>query len=505
MNMAAQQINASMTIATLLRGFAEAPDIAISGIASDTRDVHDGSLFLACRGERSHGLDYAAQAIAAGAAAIAYDASTARNVPEIDAPLIPVDALRSRLGEIANRFYDSPSQSVRVLAVTGTNGKTTVAWLLAQTLQRLGRACGYAGTLGFGVDALSGARGMTTPDVVELHRRLATFRDAGAGCAAVEVSSHALAQDRIDGVTIDTALFTNLTRDHLDYHRDMEAYGEAKASLFLAAEPARQIVNVDSHFGRQLAKRCGRDVISVSMDAAHIDESLPHVVLGVTDSTAHGFDVSISSSWGAGRFLLPLHGEFNVANAALVLAFLLSDGVPLDAACAALAAAKPPPGRLQRVDVEAGPEVFVDYAHTPDAVEMALCALRPHCAGELWCVFGCGGDRDAGKRPLMASAVERLADRIVVTTDNPRSEDPRQIIDAILDGFEDPAAATVIEDRAAAIAWTVGNAAAGDIVLLAGKGHENYQLIGGERRDFSDYGVAAASLQARKRRAEEDE
>ena len=505
MNMPAHQLNPSMTIATLLRGFAEAPGIAISSIASDTRDVREGTLFLACRGERSHGLDYAAQAIEAGAAAIAYDASTARKVPEIDAPLIPVDGLRGRLGEIANRFYDHPSQSVRVLAVTGTNGKTTVAWLLAQCLQRLGRTCGYAGTLGFGVDELGGGEGMTTPDVVEFHRRLAMFRDAGANCAAVEVSSHALAQDRIDGVAIDTALFTNLTRDHLDYHGDMQAYGEAKASLFLAAEPARQIVNVDSNFGRELAKRCGRDVIRVSMDAARIDSGLPHVVLRATASTGHGFDVSIASSWGEGRFSLPLHGEFNIANAALVLAFLLSDGVPLDTASDALAAVKPPPGRLQRVDVDAGPTVFVDYAHTPAAVESALDALRPHCDGELWCVFGCGGDRDAGKRPLMGSVVERLADRVVVTNDNPRSEDPGQIIEAILGGLEAPGSATVIEDRGAAIAWTIGNAAAADVVLLAGKGHENYQVIGEQRRDFSDYGVAAASLAARKGHAEEGE
>jgi UDP-N-acetylmuramoyl-L-alanyl-D-glutamate--2,6-diaminopimelate ligase len=505
MNMPVQQLNSSMTAAALLRGFAEAPEIAISGIASDTRDVRDGALFLACLGERSHGLDYAAQAIEAGAAAIAYDASTARTIPDIDAPLIPVDALRSRLGEIANRFFDHPSQSVRVLAVTGTNGKTTVSWLLAQCLRRLGRTCGYAGTLGYGVDELSGGGGMTTPDVVELHRRLAIFREAGASCAAVEVSSHALAQDRIDGVAIDTALFTNLTREHLDYHGDMQAYGEAKAALFLAAEPARQIVNVDSDFGRELAERCGRDVIRVSMDAARVDNGLPHVVLRTTASTVHGFDVSIASSWGEGRFSLPLHGDFNVANAALVLAFLLSDGVPLDAASAALAAAKAPPGRLQRVDVDAGPEVFVDYAHTPAAIESALGALRPHCDGELWCVFGCGGDRDAGKRPLMASVVERLADRIVVTNDNPRSEDPGQIIETILGGLEQSESATVIEDRGAAITWTIGNAAEGDVVLVAGKGHENYQLIGDERRDFSDYGVAAASLVARKRRAEEGE
>jgi UDP-N-acetylmuramoyl-L-alanyl-D-glutamate--2,6-diaminopimelate ligase len=502
MSMPARELNHSMTIATLLRGFAEAPDIAISGIASDTRDVRDGYLFLACRGDRSHGLDYAAQAIEAGAAAIAYDASTACNVPAVRAPLIPVDALRSRLGEIANRFYGRPSESVRVLAVTGTNGKTTVAWLLAQCLQRLGRICGYAGTLGYGVDEVSGGEGMTTPDVVELHRRLATFRDAGAGYAAIEVSSHALAQDRIDGVVIDTALFTNLSRDHLDYHGDMEAYGEAKASLFLVAEPARRIINVDSDFGLALAERCGPDVISVSTDAARVDSRSPHLVLRAIRPTTDGFELSVTSSWGDGGFRLPLHGDFNVANAALVLAVLLSDGISLDAACAALAEAEAPPGRLQRVEAASGPDVFVDYAHTPDAVESALRALRQHCSGELWCVFGCGGDRDAGKRPLMGRAVENNADRMVVTNDNPRSEDPHQIIDAILGGLQNRAAATVIEDRAAAIGWAIASAAAGDVVLLAGKGHENYQLIGDERREFSDYAVAAASLAAREDRGE---
>ncbi len=497
MSMPAQQLNSSMTIATLLRGFAEAPDIPISGIASDTSRVAEGFLFLACRGERSHGLEYAAQAIDAGAAAIAYDASTARSIPEIDAPLIPVDALRSRLGDIANRFYDHPSRSVKVLGVTGTNGKTTVAWLLAQCLQRLGKTCGYAGTLGYGVDELSGGEGMTTPDVVEFHRRLAVFRDAGATYAAVEVSSHALTQDRIDGVAIDTAVFTNLTRDHLDYHGDMEAYGEAKASLFLAAEPVRRIINVDCEFGSALATRCGRDVVAVSTNPARIDRSSPHVVVRAAEATGAGFDVSIESSWGAGRFLLPLHGDFNVANAALALAFLLSEEVALDAASAALSAAEAPPGRLQRVDAGHGPDVFVDYAHTPAAVESALGALRPHCDGALWCVFGCGGDRDAGKRPLMARAVEKHADRIVVTNDNPRSEDPVQIIRAVLDGLEDASAATAIEDRGAAIAWAIRNAAREDVVLLAGKGHENYQLIGNERRDFSDYGAAAANLRAR--------
>ena len=502
MSMPAQQLNSSMTAATLLQGFAEAPDVAISGIASDTRDVREGYLFLACRGERSHGLEYAAQALDAGAAAIAYDASTARSVPAIGAPLIPVDGLRSRLGEIANRFYDHPSRSLKVLGITGTNGKTTVAWLLAQCLQRLGQTCGYAGTLGYGVDELVGVEGMTTPDVVEFHRRLSEFRNAGATYAAVEVSSHALTQDRTDGATFDTALFTNLSRDHLDYHGDMEAYGEAKASLFLAAQPSRRIINVDSDFGRSLAARCGPDVIAVSANPAAADEYRLHLVVRSAEAGVGGFDVSMVSSWGDGNFRLPLPGDFNVANAALVLAFLLSEGVAVDAACGALAAAEAPPGRLQRVDVDTGPGVFVDYAHTPAAIESALDALRPHCGGELWCVFGCGGDRDPGKRPVMAGAVEAHADRIVITNDNPRSEDPAKIIGAILEGLEDPAAATVIEDRAAAIAWAIDHAALNDVVLLAGKGHEDYQLIGDERRDFSDYGAAAANLMARKVRAE---
>jgi UDP-N-acetylmuramoyl-L-alanyl-D-glutamate--2,6-diaminopimelate ligase len=505
MSMPARQLNQPMTIATLLRGLAEAPDIAIGGIASDTRDIRDGYLFLACLGDRSHGLDYATQAIEAGAAAVAYDASTARKLPDIDAPLIPVDALRSRLGEIANRFYDHPSQAVSVLAVTGTNGKTTVAWLLAQCLQRLGKPCGYSGTLGYGVDEVGGSEGMTTPDVVELHRRLARFRDAGADHAAVEVSSHALAQNRIDGVVIDTALFTNLSHDHLDYHGDMEAYGEAKASLFLAVGPARRIVNVDSDFGRALAERCGPDVIIVSADQAHVDGGSPQVVLRALRTTTHGFEVSVKSSWGCGKFHLPLHGEFNVGNAALVLAVLLSEGVALDAASAALAEAEAPPGRLQRIEASSGPAVFVDYAHTPHAVESVLRALRQHCGGELWCVFGCGGDRDKGKRPLMGRAVEENADRVVVTNDNPRSEDPRQIIGDILDGMHSHADATVIEDRATAIGWAISSAAAEDVVLLAGKGHESYQLIAGERREFSDYAVAATSLSARAERGEGDE
>jgi len=504
MSMPAQQLNSTVTLTELMQGFATAPDIAISGIASDTRELGPGYLFLACGGIKSHGLEYAGQAIEAGAAAIAYDASTATVIPDVNLPLIAVDDLRGRLGEIANRYFDYPSHAVRVIGVTGTNGKTTVAWLIAQCLQRLGRPSGYVGTLGYGMSDVDVAEGMTTPDVIELHRRLAVFRDAGANYAAIEVSSHALAQQRINGVSVDSALFTNLSRDHLDYHGDMQAYAEAKASLFLDAGPARQIVNMDTDFGTQLASRCGPDAITVSTNFDRVANGGPYVFVRSVVAKEDGSEVTIRSSWGDGSAFLPLLGDFNVANAVMVLAFLLSAGVPFDEASAALSQVTAPPGRMQRVAVGSGPEVYVDYAHTPNALEVTLRALRPHCPGELWCVFGCGGDRDSGKRPLMARAAERLADRIVVTSDNPRSEDAGDVITAIVDGFTDQERATIIEDRAAAIAWAIGNAAVEDVVLLAGKGHENYQLIGNQRRDFSDYGVAAANLRVRAQSEEDD-
>ena len=504
MSMPAEKLTSSMTLAKLLQGIADAPDIAINGIASDTRELAAGYLFLACSGISSHGLDHVQQAVAAGAVAVAYDATTAITVPDIDVPLIAVDDLRGQLGDIANRFFDYPSRSVRVIGVTGTNGKTTVAWLLAQCMRRLGKPCGYVGTLGYGTAEIDEAEGMTTPDVIELHRRLAEFRDSGATCAAIEVSSHALAQQRIDGVQIDTALFTNLSRDHLDYHGDMRAYAEAKASLFLDAGPTRRIINMDSEFGTQLASRCGPDVVTVSTNFDRVANDRPYVFVRAVIAREDGFEVSVRSSWDNGSIWLPLPGEFNIANAVLVLAFLLSDGIPFDEASAALSKVVAPPGRLQRVDSAAGPAVFVDYAHTPNAIEVALRALRSHCRGKLWCVFGCGGDRHRGKRPLMGRAAERLADHIVVTSDNPRSEDAGDIITAIVDGLNDGQNATIIEDRAAAIAWAIRQAGASDVILLAGKGHENYQLIGDERRDFSDYGSAVANLLVRSRREEDD-
>ena len=493
--MPAEHLPTFPTLAELLQDYADAPPVPIHGIASDSRQLGRAYLFLACQGINSHGLDYLAEAKAAGVSAVAYDASTSEAPTDIGVPMLAIDNLADKLGEIGNRFYGRPSEALGVIGVTGTNGKTTVAWLVAQCAQLLGERCGYLGTLGYGVDDIEESQGMTTPGAVELHGRLARFVEQGASYAAIEVSSHALSQGRVDGVRFEAALFTNLTRDHLDYHADMRDYFETKARLFLESDTRNRIVNLDSEFGTHLAARCGQEVITVSTNFDRVANGRPYVFVRSVVAHGQGSDVGFVSSWGDGGFSLPLPGDFNVANAAIVLALMLQQGVSLDSACDVLSKVQAPPGRMERVAAE-GSAVYVDYAHTPNAMEAALRALRVHCRGKLWCVFGCGGDRDAGKRPLMARAAERLADRVVITSDNPRAEDPGQIIDEVMSGLVRPKQATVIEDRAAAIAWTIGQASDADIVLIAGKGHESYQQIGKELRPFSDYAVAETALLA---------
>ena len=499
MSMPAQHLTTKPTLADLLQGFAAAPAIEISDISSDSRSLKPGDLFLACGGANSHGLDYVADAVTAGVAAIAWDSSTAKGpAAEVGVPMIAVPDLAKHLGEIANRFYARPVEAVKVVGVTGTNGKTTVAWLIAQCCEHLGETCGYLGTLGAGVGEVAGGDGMTTPGAIELHRNLADFRDAGAEWAAIEVSSHALSQDRIAGVSFDTVLFTNLSRDHLDYHGSMQRYAEAKARLFLDYPATHRVVNIDSEFGAELAARCGQDVVTVSTRFDRVANDRPYVFVRSVVARGDGSNVRIASSWGTREFHLPLPGDFNVANAVIVLAAMLVHGVPLKEACETLATVSAPPGRMERVPAGDGlPAVYIDYAHSPEALDVALSALRKHCAGRLWCVFGCGGDRDAGKRPQMGRVAEKRADVLVITNDNPRNEAADAIIDGILEGLAAPGEATVIEDRAAAIAWAVENARPDDVILVAGKGHEDYQLIGSQRLDFSDFGAALANLDRR--------
>ena len=499
MSMPAEHLTATMTLAELLQGLAVAPPVPVQSLTSDSRRIRKGDLFLACGGYNSHGIDFLQQALAAGAVAVAFDSSTADAQAEsYDVPIIAIPNLAGHLGVIANRFYGTPSKAVKVIGVTGTNGKTTVAWMIAQCLERLDKTCGYVGTLGHGIGEFTGGEGLTTPGVVDLHAYLADFRDAQAAYAAIEVSSHALSQNRIDGVAFDTVLFTNLSRDHLDYHGDMRSYAETKARLFLEYAAKHRIINIDSEFGAQLAEKCGQDVVTVSTNFDRVANGRPFVFVRSVVAREDGSTVKFSTSWGDGEVALLLPGDFNVANAATVLAFLLVQGVPIAEACEVLAAVEAPPGRMQRVAAIAGtPAVYVDYAHTPAALDVVLRALREHCRGSLWCVFGCGGERDKGKRPQMGRVAEHRADRLVVTSDNPRSEPAVSIIRDIMDGLANPDRATVIEDRAAAIAWAIGSADAQDSILIAGKGHENYQLLDGERRDFSDYGRAAANLAAR--------
>jgi UDP-N-acetylmuramoyl-L-alanyl-D-glutamate--2,6-diaminopimelate ligase len=496
MSMPAERMTSAPTLAELLQGYADAPAVPVSGIASDSRRVREGYLFLAVSGFNSHGLDFVEQARTAGACAIAWDSSTGSEPADVGLPLVAVSQLADKIGEIANRFFGWPSRRLGVTGTTGTNGKTTVAWMIAQARERLGERCAYLGTVGHGIGEVGGAGGLTTPPTIELHEHLAEFVAGGADSASIEVSSHALSQGRVDGVEFDAAVFTNLTRDHLDYHPDMDDYFASKAMLFIDCAPRHRIVNVDTDYGRRLAALCGPEVVTVATRRENPDTGRPSLHVRSIRPTASGSEVEFGGDWGEGRFRLNLPGDFNVANAIAVLALLLVKGEALDRACDVMARLQAPPGRMQRVAGE-GPAVYIDYAHTPDALENALRALRAHCRGTLWCVFGCGGDRDRGKRPEMGRVAERLADRLVLTNDNPRNEDPARIIDDILAGLTRAGRATVIEDRAAAIAWAISAAAPEDTVLVAGKGHEAYQETHGERIAVSDDAIAGGALAAR--------
>ncbi len=497
MSMPAESMSPGVSLQVLLPDVNDVPDIDVTGIASDSRLVANGYLFLATAGATTHGLSFAAQAVERGALAIAFDPEGADLVPAgLSVPVFPVAELGNRLGAIANDFYGRPSAALDVYGVTGTNGKTTVAWLLCQCQAALGTRTGYIGTLGAGIGELDTDPGLTTPGVVELHGKLGEFRDAGASAAAIEVSSHALDQRRIDGVRFKAALFTNLSRDHLDYHGSMHAYFEAKAKLFLECRPSAKIINLDTDYGSELASRSGDNVVTVSTRFDRVANGRPYVFVRSVVATETGSLVRVDSSWGRAEFKLAMPGDFNVANAVLVMATLLFEGANLDDVVRALSCATAPPGRLEAVPGP-GPRVYIDFAHSPDALEFVLRALKPHVRGRLAVVFGAGGDRDPGKRPLMGRVAERLADSVVLTNDNPRMEDPVRILGDLQQGMLNPAAATVIEDRAAAIDWAIANAAAGDTVLIAGKGHELYQDVGGEKQPFSDFVVADECLHRR--------
>ena len=479
----------------------------ITGLCLDSRKVRPGDLFFALRGTREHGLAHASQALAAGAAALVWEPSPqhAELPPPLrerldGVPAFAVNQLRQQVGVIADRFYGSPSDALTVIGVTGTDGKTSCSHFIAASLDGRDGRCGLIGTLGYGLYGALDAASHTTPDAIRVHGLLADMRAQGARYAAMEVSSHALDQHRVEGVRFHTAVLTNLSRDHLDYHGDVSAYSAAKRRLFLMPGLRHAVVNLDDALGRELARSVADSVqvIGYGMQARPSDATVPMVRGERLELNAAGLRLHMDTPWGSASIQSSLLGEFNASNLLAVLATLVVAGLPFEDACAALERLQTVPGRVERFGGDSGkPLVVVDYAHTPQALESVLHALRGHGRHQLWCVFGCGGERDAGKRPLMAAAVQRYADRIVVTDDNPRGEDPERIIAAIMTGFDQPHQVHVERDRARAIAFAIANAAADDIVLVAGKGHEDYQEIQGKRLPFSDRDRVRRELEVR--------
>jgi UDP-N-acetylmuramoyl-L-alanyl-D-glutamate--2,6-diaminopimelate ligase len=468
--------------------------IKVGELTSDSRKAAAGSVFAAYPGESRDGRDFIVQAVAQHADGVLWEADHYQWDPALAVPNAGVIGLKNRIGEIAAHVYGEPSRALHMIGITGTNGKTSVAHWLAQAFTQLGQKAAIIGTTGNGFPGALVPSLNTTPDAIELQQRLASYRRQGAAVCAMEVSSHGLVQERVNGTSFNVAVLTNLSRDHLDYHGDMDGYARAKARLFGWPGLEWLVLNVDDPFGQQLEQ--AHDASRVAgygfKRGAVVGEKL---ILSQA-----GLHLKVRTDWGNTEIDAPLLGRFNASNLLAVLTTLLVSGVKLDDACQALKHISPPPGRMQTLGGDAHPLVVVDYAHTPDALEKVLATLREIVSGgRLVCVFGCGGNRDKGKRPLMGQAAVQGADEVWVTSDNPRTEDPRHIIDDILAGAGGgkPDHPLHIEaDRARAIFEAIGGAQPGDVVLIAGKGHEDYQEIAGERLPFSDVDVARKALEA---------
>lgn len=469
----------------------------IERLSSDSRRCAPGVAFFAYPGAAADGRAHIAEAIARDAAGVVWEADGFAWRDEWRVPNAPVRGLKQQAGRLAHEFYGRPSEALWTCGVTGTNGKTSCSQWIAATLSSAGVECGVIGTLGAGLRGTLADAGNTTPDALELHRILAGMRREGAAAVAMEVSSHGLDQGRVNGVSFDCALFTNLTHDHLDYHGTMQAYATAKARLFETEELSCAVLNLDDAFGMRLAawrRERGLRTIGYSLSAAAVAAgSVSEFVAAARIAPER---LELATSWGAAQAAFHQLGRFNVANALGVLGCLLAYGMPLAQAAAALSSLPAVPGRMQRVGD--APLAVIDYAHSPDALDKVLQALRGVAdarGGRLVAVFGAGGDRDRSKRALMGEVASRLADRIVLTSDNPRSEDPLAIIHEIETGVRTPHA--VEADRARAIESAIAQAEDADVVLISGKGHESWQETGGRRLPFSDAAVAQAALARR--------
>ncbi|MCL4115153.1 UNVERIFIED_CONTAM: hypothetical protein GTU68_035883 [Idotea baltica] len=462
-------------------------DCEISSLTIDSREVKQGSLFVALKGTQQHGLSYAKAVAAQGAAAIVWEADASIKVDDLSIPQLEITDLRHFMGEIVNRFYDSPSQALNVIGITGTDGKTSVSHFIAQALE----SCAVMGTLGIGpLDDLQNAT-HTTPDVISTHKNIAAMKSQKIKNLAMEVSSHALDQGRIAGVDFDVAVLTNLTRDHLDYHGTVEAYAEAKAKLFALPDLKALVLNLDDAFGRKIGNSGSIIAYGIGSVADYPAGSLV-AENAVFDSSGISADICYGDQQA--KFTAAVLGRFNLSNLLAALGSMLAIGQTLEEAVSTLSRVQTVAGRMEKVS-DTGVLAVVDYAHTPNALETVLKALREHTQNRLICVFGCGGDRDAGKRPLMAKIAETNADVVIVTDDNPRSENPKTIMQDIVSGFIHADRITIEHDRANAINKALRAAASGDTVLIAGKGHENVQILATGTIPFSDREQANKVLQ----------
>jgi UDP-N-acetylmuramoyl-L-alanyl-D-glutamate--2,6-diaminopimelate ligase len=500
--------NAAVSLSSLLQGVYPLHshwERQVAGITQDTRTVQPGSLFMACKGARFDARAHLDQAIAAGASAVLVEADDIDWCCEKElsgVPVLPILHLREQLAALAARFYGEPAKQMQLIGVTGTNGKTTTSQLLAQALQALGKPCGVIGTLGAGMVGAAlqhSAHGpSTTPDAVQLQQLFATLREQQAEAVVMEVSSHALEQQRVLVDDFAVAIFTNLTRDHLDYHGSMESYGAAKRKLFHSRGLQLAVLNYDDEFTRATQSLLGSEVRSFTWS---MQTSAADVYAKKIQYLPHGVQIVVHTPWAELTLNSALLGSFNVSNLLAVLTTVLAlaalqPGFNPQQLAAVVAALPTVKGRMQVVG-NYPVSAVVDYAHTPDALEKALQAVREHCQGQIWCVFGCGGERDRGKRSLMAAVAEQGASQVVLTDDNPRSEASSQILADIQRGLQQPTRAVLLPERAQAIAHALNNAAVGDVVLIAGKGHEEYQEFANSKVRFSDAQVALTALQQR--------
>ena len=477
-----------MNLSHLLAGFysVSLPEIIISHLALDSRLVQPGSLFFALTGTHLDGCQFIDEAVQKGAHAILTENKELAVQWHDKVPIISVPDLRVHTGELAAKFYDYPAKKMQMIGVTGTSGKTSCTQFIAALLHDLNISCGVIGTLGNGLYGSIQAGNLTTPDAITLQKTLAEFFQSGAKMTAMEVSSHSLDQGRVSGMEFDIGIFTNLTRDHLDYHHTMAAYGAAKKRLFDQTKHA--IVNADDAFGRDILRsfKGRKNVLAYSSDITFRKETHAQIYADPLQFTHSGIKAHLITPWGKTELESSLVGQFNLNNLLAVIAALCLLEIPLSAVIESIRQLRAVAGRMQSLGGDKKPLVVVDYAHKPDALEKVLVALRQQCQGKLYCVFGCGGDRDRGKRPMMAKIAEQYADQVIVTDDNPRHENPAQIVTDILQGFTDASRVIVQHDRSKAIYDSIRFAEMGDCVLIAGKGAETYQQIGDEKFPFND-------------------